>query len=380
VTVAPGETAAQIVRIITLNGMSLSEQHPILRDHTRHPARRTEHYTARFDRTTLFYDLVRHDETGRLLITAPPFANLWPLLRDGVQANGRPVRLRRRRFLKYDQVTLKDAPALTLSLTGQRHVLRPRADIGALFAGLNCVVTMNCNNPLDWIQIWADHHCRMHDLQAVLIYDNGSTDYTLNDLADALKQISGLRRIVIAAAPFPYGTTDPVQRGERRENYLQPALLNLARTDILRKARAVLNVDIDEIVLARGNRGVFEHAARSTFGVVRLPVYWAHPPTGTPGPAPQTAHTHRDQPKQRTPRKWCAYPRRGFGRLPWSVHHIGGEIYKLMPQNHDFEVVHCRATSIGWHTFKNRHADSGATLFVDPELRALWGSEQASQA
>lgn len=363
---------------IDLTGLILPDDFSHRRAHVRRPERRTAHYLERFDRRTLFYDLVWQADRRRHLLTAPPFANLWPILRDGLTRDGRPVRPRRFERAKYAQAMLRGPEgALSLRL-GERAVpLAARGDISALFAGLNCAVTMNRDNPFDVICTWASHHVRHHGLEGVLIYDNGSTTYTARDLAETLSGVDGLAQIVVARAPYPYGTTDRVLPGEVRPNYLQPALLNLAREDILRRARAVLNADFDELVLARNGRSVFDIAARRWSGVARLPVYWADPPPGTAGPVGQRAHVWRSAPKKRTPRKWCARPDGPMSRMGWYVHHIGGEPFKMLPEDTAHEVVHCRASTTGWNPFKARQVRDGAQK-RDPELVALWaGTESA---
>ncbi len=366
--------------IYDLAGFVLPTAGPHLRDHVRPPERRTAHYRDRFDRTTLVYDVVWQAREGRYLFTAPPFANLWPLLRDGLRRDGRKVTPRLLRQAKYDQAVLPGPEgALSLVIDGVETPLTPRPDLSDGFRGRNAAVTMNKDNPPDWVVIWARHHVRHHGLQAVLIHDNCSTAYDAADLARALAAVPGLDRVAVARAPFPYGTTDKVEAGEVRPNYLQPALLNLARTDLLRQARAVLNADIDELVLNRSGRSVFDVAARSPFRAARLPVYWADPPPETEGPAPQTAHRFRLSPKPRTPRKWCAVPQGWLSRLGgWHVHHVGGELFKLVPEDKAHEVVHCRATSTGWHPFKRRHHDDDARS-EDPELVALMTDLEASR-
>jgi hypothetical protein len=53
-------------------------------------------------------------------------------------------------------------------------------------------------------------------------------------------------------------------------------------------------------------------------------------------------------------------------------------MFKLVPEDRAHEVVHCRATSTGWHPFKQRHHDDdGRTL--DPELVALMTDIEASR-
>lgn len=366
--------------LLDLAGFVLPANGPHLRDHVRPPDRRTAHYLDRFDRTTLFYDVVWQAREGRYLFTAPPFANLWPLLRDGLRRDGRPVSPRLRRQAKYDQAVLPGPEgALSLVIHGVETPLAVRPDVSARFRSLNAAVTMNKDNPPDWVATWARHHVRLHGLQAVLIHDNGSTAYDAADLARAVAAVPGLDLVAIARAPFPYGTTDKVEAGEVRPNYLQPALLNLARCDLLREARAVLNADIDELVLSRDGSSVFDAARSSLFRAARLPVYWADPPPGTEGPAIQTAHRYRLTPKPRTPRKWCAVPRGWLSRLGgWHVHHVGGEMFKLVPEDTAHEVVHCRATSTGWHPYKRRHHEDEARA-EDPELVALMTGLEAER-
>ncbi|MCA8884040.1 MAG: hypothetical protein KDA50_09905 [Rhodobacteraceae bacterium] len=364
--------AGATTTIVALQGLSLPPDAAQLRDHVRVPARRTDHYLTHYDRTTLFYDCVRMGNGRDLLLTAPPAMNLEPLLMDGLrQGDGTAIRKRVTRGPKYLQMVLR-GPVRDLALQ-DGTALRPvqlRDSLQHLFAGLNCAVCMNKNNPLDWIQGWAAHHVRLHRLEGVLIFDNGSTAYGADDLAAALARVPGLKQAVIAQAPFPYGTTDKVAKGETRPNFLQPALLNLARRDFLCRARAVLNCDIDELVMSRDGSSVFDRAASRPWGAARLPVFWAYPAPGAAGPVAQWHHDHRPAAPQRTPRKWCVAPGGLLSRTGWFVHHVGGEFFKLNRESRAHEVVHCRATSTGWHPFKSR-ADDTVTLRPDPELAAI---------
>lgn len=357
---------------VLLTGFTLSDAAGVLRDHIRKAARRTPHYLEAYDRRTLLYDCVYQPRQNAYLFTAPMFGNLWPVFRDGLRLNGQPVKgLKRTRRGKYDQVVLR-APRgpLGLVVNGIEYDLQQRQSISPEFGGLNCAVTMNRNNHIDWVFDWATYHVAAHRLEAVLIFDNGSTDYTPQDLATALGAVDGLQTIAVASAPYPYGTTDKVERGEIRPNFLQPAMLNLARSDFLADARAVLNVDIDELVQSRDGSSVFDTAVARRNMAVRLPVYWAYPEPSSTGPVRQSAHLFRDTPKQRTPRKWCAVPKGALSRLGWHVHHIGGELFKLNPESKAHEVIHCRATSTGWNPRRHRLVEHG-DLVKDPELARL---------
>lgn len=355
---------------IRLAGAVLPETAEKRRRHVRRPSRRTPHYLERYDRRTLFYDVVYQADRGGYLFTAPRFLNLWTEFRDRLRLDAAPVTgLRRQTSGKYEQVFVKaEEGVLSLDWPGGGWSLAPRRDVSALFDGLNTVVTMNRNNDPDWIIAWLRYHVAAHALQAALIFDNGSSDYTAQDLARAAAGVAGLETVCIAEADYPYGPRDSGKGLEIRPKFLQPALLNLARTDILRHARAVLNVDIDELVLRRSGPSVFDRAVRRPLAAVRLPGRWAYPGPEDPVPTGHRAHVWRaPDPKPSNP-KWCAVPGRGLSRMGWFVHHVGGEAFRFLKSDPDCEFVHCRGTSTGW---KGGRYSSPRTPWKDPELEAL---------
>ncbi|WP_172329355.1 hypothetical protein [Mangrovicoccus sp. HB161399] len=354
---------------LVLAGAVLPEASEFRRQHVRKPQRRSEHYIERYDRRTLFYDCVYRGDEGEYLFTAPRFLNLWPEFRDRLRLDGEPVKgLSRRWSAKYEQVSIK-APRGTVSLDWPGGwQIAPRPDISDRFAGLNAVVTMNRDNDLDWIRRWLGHLAEVHGLEAALIYDNGSTAYTAAQLAAAIASVPGLKATAVLVADYPYGPRDSGKGFEVRPKFLQPALMNLARTDVLRKARAVLNADIDEIVLKRGSQTVFDAALASRLGAVRLPGSWAYPRDEDPAPCPHRYNIWRPAKPRPSNPKWCAAPSGLLSRMGWFVHHVGGEVFRLLPAREDLAFIHCRGTSTGW---KGGRFKSPAGLVRDPELEAL---------
>ncbi len=354
---------------LALAGAVLPDTVPAARRHVRPEARRSDHYLARYDRKTLFYDCVYQADRGGYLLTAPRFLNLWPEFRNRLRRDGAPVtRLRRRQRGKYEQVWVP-GPEGRLSLDWpQLWPIVPRPDIARFFARLNAVVTVNKDNDLAWIRGWVRYHVEVHGLQAAVVFDNGSTAYSPEALAGTLAQVPGLQVACVLSAPYPYGPRDSGQRFEIRPKFLQPALLNLARTDILRQARAVLNADIDELVLRRTGPNVFDRAHHAWGGAVRLPGRWAYPAPHTAMPAGHGVHHMRGTPEMLSNPKWCARPAHGLSRLGWFVHHVGGEAFRLLPRQTACEFVHCRGTSTGWKGTRYRLPDK---LRPDSELEAL---------
>lgn len=320
----------------------------MLRDHVVDSAHRTAEYIERYDRHTLVYDL-QHDATrARLMLVTPRLLNLWPLLRDGLRIAGQPVRrVRRRVFPKCEILTMR-APRDTVSVAladGRILSAVPRAVDPAQFRGTNAIVTMSRDNPLDWIADWLRFHVRAHGADAVLFMDNGSTSYGTAELTDRIAGVAGLRHATILSVPFPYG---PVLGGRNvriKPNFLQSAMLNMARVGPLAQARAVLNADVDELVQGPRGASLFDAAHRAWHGTVNIGGTFAFPAPGTEGPVPQRAHVWQAEPPCVSTRKWAARPGGLLSRMGWFVHQVGGEPFRLVPESRDFRLVHCSATN-----------------------------------
>lgn len=376
-TAAPAAPVADFA-VASLAGRILPADGPLLRDHVRPANRRSDHYLERYDRTTLWYDCVYLDARGSYLFTAPRFLNLWRPFRRGLAQGGAPVRrVRRRTWLRCEQVEVT-APlgALSLDLGAGPEPVAARQATAAGFAGLNCLVAVNKNNPLDWIAGWAGYHARVHGAEGVVLFDNGSTDYAAEDIAARLAQVPGLARALVFRAPYPYGPGDKALRREVSPRFFQTAMLNLARRDPLARARAVLSIDIDELVTGGRNGTVFDAACRHPLGLVTIPGSWVYPAPGTDGPVDHRAHVWRESPDRATNQKWCIRPGGIMDRFGWGVHRVDEVFQNLLTRQDAFRLLHCRGTSTGW---KAKRFELPETLVRDESLAALMTAEFPDQ-
>lgn len=361
--------------VVALTGHVLSADSPVLRDHVRPPDRRSDQYRARYDRTTLFYDAVWLPDRRVHVVTAPRFLNLWSPFRAGLRIAGQPVRrVRLRRWLRCEQVEISGAEdALSLHWQGSDHPIPSRRAETPGFAGTNALVTVNRNNSLDWIADWAGFHARRHGADAVVLFDNGSDAYAPQDIADRLAGVPGLAHVRVFAAPYPYGPAESGGKFDISPRFFQTAMLNIARCDPLARARAVLNVDIDEICVSATGASVFDAAARHPLGMVTIPGSWVYPAPATSGPVGHGAHRFRNQPDDRCNQKWCQAPKGAFGRVfGWAVHRVDEVLQTLLTRQRDIRLVHCKGTSTGW---KAQRFDLPTTLVEDPALATFMAAE-----
>lgn len=360
-----------VAEVVPLAGVLLNPD-GVLRDYTRPEGHRQESYLAEYDRRTLVYDTVWRADLGRYIATAPPFLNLWEPYRQSLSKDGQRVgNLKRREWKRCEQIEF-DGPegSLSVSIGDHTYDVPTRPGTQEKFRGLNCLLALNKNNRLEWITDWLSFHVRKHGAQGVVIVDNGSTDYPLPDLADALASVEGVEAAVVYDAPYPYGPLGGrASKKERQAKFFQSAMLNLGRADALAHARAVLSVDIDEIVDGPEGRSVFDAAVKNPFGMTTIKGYWANPESADVMPCRHREHRWRGAVNKQCNRKWCMVPSGLIGRnFPWDPHQIGGILQNAFTEQRAFTHNHCRGVSTGWKQSRFKYTED---LVRDPALDTL---------
>jgi hypothetical protein len=224
---------------------------------------------------------------------------------------------------------------------------------------------MSKDNPLAWIRDWAAFNIRIHGADAIIIYDNGSTAYDLSTLRNSLEDLEGLDVLLIVRWDFPYGP-GVGKRNVQDSFYCQPGALDHARRRHCSAARAVLNADIDELVVGPRGASVFEEAERSRRAAYLFPGVWVQK-TGDNRSSQAIRHTdclyrRRDQlfwqaigrydRLLRT--KWVAIPGLCDDTMEWGVHDIYAtdsstdeSTWKVLSRK--FAYRHFRQVTIGPH-------------------------------
>lgn len=330
-----------------ITGVRLPADAPVLRKHPVAAADRTAQYHAAFDRQTLIYDCVAQRDEQALLFTAPRFDNLWPVFRKALHVDGaQPRFLRRAMSGRCDQVRVRwRGGPVRLDLESGPVDIIPRQDLSQHFAGQNCLVTLQKDEPLEWIADWIRFHVAAQNLESVVIFDNASTTYNNAALAEVVASVSGVQTVAILSAPFPYGGIVSAGGKTVRLVYLQTALLNLARRDLLRRANAVLNADVDEMIAPLADVTVFQAARSARFGLTRLDGSWVYPESADMVPCAQAANRFEPAPPKRSNPKWCATPQGPVSRIGWNVHGCGKWLGGRIKADPRFHMLHCGGTT-----------------------------------
>ena len=359
---------------VALAGFGLRRHPP------RAPADRQPGYLDLFDFDTLFYDAFRATDPRHAVLIGPPLLNCQGLLdgltfrlpdRDDVVAwDYLPNRsIYQPNFrIRLSHPSLPGADRLLLEAAGQRIEIPIQPNQSSRFAGRRVILTLSKDNPLPWISDWVEFNTRVHQADAVLVYDNGSTAYCAEELQRHLSSLPGLATAMVVPWPFPYGPgVGP--RNLQDSFYCQPAALEHARWRYCAEAAGVLNNDIDELTVPPPGDSIFGLLERSGRAAIVYPGLWAEGPFSERTDA--LALRHRDifySERWRSiigrafPRrwllrtKWVAQPARCPDETDWGVH----DIYPRQAQSASQEALwKLRTTQILYRHFRLLSAKPG---------------------
>ncbi len=255
------------------------------REPPRPPDDRKGGYEALFDYDTLYYDVFRSGDGRRVICQGPPLLGCQALsdLTFRLPDTERPLVAYYLPPRTIYQPThrvhlfgegLSEARTIVLQLADTRIEVPIQPSGRARFAGRRVVTTLSKNNPLDWIRDWAEFNIRVHGADAIILYDNGSTDYTLADIGEHLGTLDGLADLLVVPWIFPYGPgVGP--RNVQDSFFCQPGQLDHVRRRYCEEARAVLNTDIDELVVVPRGESIFERIEQSRRATFVFSGTWA---------------------------------------------------------------------------------------------------------
>lgn len=159
-------------------------------------------YNEQFDWDILFADALKLGDNRTLLIGAP----LYELKKEIRFANGN------HQFLDLDKVTLTlvetDDDVITL-LNDKGNIDIQVNKLSSDFEDVGCIMTMQKNEPMHWIEDWIQYYHLEHSVKGFVIYDNNSDDYTVDELRDRLSKIDLDVIVHVIDWCMPHGPNTP---------------------------------------------------------------------------------------------------------------------------------------------------------------------------
>lgn len=331
------------------------------RDSPRPLKLRDQSYEAKYDWTTLFFDVFRVEKS--VVFQGPPLFRWWNLLqRTAVLQDLKPIFCSSSEYVErpLGGEIWVEAPWDFLSFNSALGAFDVRVQPSCchIFENRRVLLTMSKDNEISWIRDWVAFHRALHGADAVLIYDNCSARYSANELRAALSSDFPDMVIHVLSWPSKFGPSGAIQEvnGKARRvwdsNFGTFGALQHARFRFLRLARSVLHCDVDELVIGEDGLSVFYAAEASSSGVVSFRGSWISGVTSTlpSGATPRHHHfRHFEAPVRHCPPKWCVRPSAlDHRRHSYANHFIDGK--KSVPPDDRFCYRHFWALSTGWKT------------------------------
>lgn len=357
----------------SLNSAYIPANARVRRDAVIPPECRGDNFEEQYDYTTIVYDAIYFPKSNRICLVCPKLYNLDALIRRGVfQSDQEKLKLRSiRKRPRYDEIWL--------SSENDIHKINFRCDdfsveIGLseaennLLSNLNAATLKSKNNSLEWIRDWAEYHQRVHNLQAIILFDNGSDAYSIQDIELTLNSVKGIRKFIVIGASHRFG---PRCTGGFKHNakFFQAAMLNIARLRFLNKSKSVLCTDLDELVAPIDGSDIFQVTRNSFFGYKLFRGKWRHA-----SPCKNFAPRHRDHVYRRRidschNTKYCIAPSGPFGFSHWEVHGAIKGFLKDAMTSKNLYYIHCHEITTNWKN--NRGAPPADEMIIDNETKEI---------
>lgn len=354
----------------------LDENAPLRRQPYSPELPRPQRFYDQFEDRALFFDVFRSAGGRHVYLVGPIAMNLEPAIR-GIAITGLASGHKPRVQLHFGlQVVLarvrlpREDTHLRVEIAGQSHEVEIRPNASELFAGERVLVAINKDNALQWIADWARFYVKEHGATAVIVYDNGSTAYSHDELRETIAGVAGVRRVMVVPWSFRYGMTDPHHSPQLPGHWVrfaQPPLFTQVFRKYAARSRSLLSVDIDELVVSPHRRSVFKAAERSPFGILRFTRIWVENVREDQSSVPRHADfiVRKKGRRAKDPgKKWAINPRRAWLGLwraqPWT-HQVRGWL-NLSGSSADFYAYHLDGITTNWGR------DRTATPVFDPKV------------
>lgn len=344
--------------VIRPHAVLIPDESPIKRDATRDKKWIDSTYAEKYDDITVFFDIVIQDK--KLILSGPPLRNLETFIENAdIYVDGKLAKFVSSQELERTQLTIFTVPdvvqqdshevKILIDKLSINQTMRVCGEVQKALNGKKVLVTLQKDEDLQWIEDWIRYYVKVHDVDAVLIYDNSSTSYTCDDIIETISRIDGLSAAFVVNWNFKYGPQGAPWTGKDvpwDSDFCQIGALQNARYGHCSEAIGWINADVDELVISRNGESVFDALAKAGNGIIgysgewvanysinlsdgELPRYWNFPYlTGNKCGSKWTANSQALDPS--------AHP---------TAHYMRKINY---PQDDNFFIAHYKALNSGW--------------------------------
>lgn len=249
------EIYGEIMKFLDLNISSivLDPNKNIIRQAPRLEKDQQDNYKELFDYYTLFSDIF-YNVDGDIELLGPPLLNLKDTIQDAqIYINNKDV-TKKVEFIDANRISrsiIRDSAgsdSIQIEFDDYSFIKKIQPNMSSFFTNKNVLVTQQRDNPIEWIVYWIMHHIEHNKINAVLIYDNGSQGYCLDELKSAIDKIDKIDKACVVDWKTPWGPTG----GHNQvwdSDYGQHQSWEHALKRLLADANCAIIGDVDELPL-----------------------------------------------------------------------------------------------------------------------------------
>lgn len=331
-----------------------------------------------FDWNNLCYDAVQID-SGTILLIGPPLYGLTLFLTQNAQfynLEDQP--------LSFNCIDIDRTGITVIHVNGwQKYlVLKPGNTVinvnksDDIFNDKICLMTLQKDNPISWIQQWIAYHRDNLGVNGVVIYDNNSTQYSTAELEAAIQTNGVTVKVVEWNVPYGPQGFDCNHYNTWDSDYAQSSMFEHAKRRYLSSAKLAINCDIDELVVIQN--GTINDII-SSLDQEQLAGYcylgrWIEPYDSANNTLASTVPLEERKfsdyyctDTRNTigiGNKWMIIPERSLN-VQWSVHSSGAP----MRQNTDIYYGHYMAMNTNWSWNREIFDRDNSGLIIQEQLK-----------
>ena len=246
--------------------------------------KRDSNFLQNFEQKILFYDIFWQDENKKILLIGPPPRNLTSLMKKAkFSVDGGKTLLKAKFHISLSVMItelsgdLSNAKELFIEFAGLKFTAPIQENISKFLPDTRIIFTISKNNPLKWIRAWADYYYQFHDANCLILFDNGSTNANLAEIAKELEQTK-IEHIILISMPYIFGAIDlAVFTNPYWTNFLQNCINSITLRRFAAQAQGLLNCDIDEFAVHREYSSIFHSLKDIPNGLLIMRGIWIEP-------------------------------------------------------------------------------------------------------
>jgi len=264
-----------------------------LREIPRKKEEQQEDYLKNFDLHSLFYDVFISDDNYLTFIAPPVYEQKMIFELAKIEVNSQSITVKpeyithSRTFsaiYKLDDdfantIRANDTVDIFFSLgKASGHWNVPTRDFEIL-RNQDVFGAMNKDGELSWLYDWVEFNVRINHFTSVIIFDNNSSKYTVEELGNHLKNVPGLKKIVIIPWSVKFGVVAKPGTKTYDSDYGQYTALEMAHQRFLAQSRTFAHIDTDEYIYPLKNTAssIIEEVLESEEGALQILGYIALP-------------------------------------------------------------------------------------------------------